>query len=142
MWGSLRVSLITLCAFAQRVQRIQLCVCVCVCVCVWPKKIYLHTSLISSQNDSYCSLIHFICHPRYLLDLLSHTESVILLIFTYAIVPRVSGDLLKQHGKKPKQYTVLITYRVCVLWNSSYFIVLRTVYNELLYVQGMCSVEL
>ena len=54
----------------QYVQR--LCVWLCVFVCVWPKKCpFTHLTAVKNLCDkgAYCSLVHFICCQRCLLDL-------------------------------------------------------------------------
>ena len=80
--------------------RLCVCVCVCVCVCLYvcvTKNVHLHAHLPFNifAKGTYCSLIHFICHQRCLLYLLSHTQSAIHSISIYAIVPQDSQELFR-----------------------------------------------
>ena len=91
---TIEFSSFTLCAYAQRF----MCLVMYVCVCVTKKHLFTHLSVkCLYEKYAYCSLIHFICHQRCLLDLLSHTESTILLISIVPLQVYVGSFKTKPH---------------------------------------------
>ena len=83
------------------------CVCLFVCVYVCDQEMFIDTLTghdeCLPEKDAYCSFIHFICHQRCLLDLLSCKESTIphAYVSIHVIVPWGSpGDFSLHYSKE------------------------------------------